>query len=372
MVPPELPGTFVRQAELAELVGWWEDGASGPAVITGRFGDGKSSVLEALAGEVRRRLGDTHSVRIESMGDVRPVVAEQLITELPPSGRALVVLDDTDAAEPGLLLEVVETLRTHEPRVGIAVAAQRADTLPPAWIRIPLRPLDLTQAIAIVNAVAGPGHEADAVQLLHASHGLPRLVRVLAQPLRNEPLSDVLALLQDQHFAPVYPSPQLVPSSELYPGGAEPAARELDVRIRAVSDELIRRLAATPELLYELSPRTFEELMAGLFERQGFDVTLTKQTHDGGYDLYLVQHTAAGRVLTLADMKRYRPDRKVGVGVVRELYGTVEMEHASAGLLATTSFFTAGAREFQQKLPFRLELKDYFDLVSLLRASEPH
>ena len=112
--------------------------------------------------------------------------------------------------------------------------------------------------------------------------------------------------------------------------------------------------------------------MAEVFERQGFEVALTKQTRDGGYDLYLVQHTAAGRVLTLADMKRYRADRKVGVGLVRELLGTVEIENASAGLLATTSFFTDDAKMYQERLPLPVWSSTItFDLASLLRSSTP-
>jgi restriction system protein len=370
ILPSEVAGTFVRQAELAELLAWWEERPSQPAVVTGRFGDGKSSVLEALGREVTGRLGDPHSVRFVSMGALRPMSAEQLIDGLPSNGRALIVLDDVDVASPRPLVEVVETVRMRAPQAAVAIAAQSADALPQGWIRVQLEPIDLEQTTAVVNGVAGAGRQADAAELLRASEGLPRLVRALADQLRDESLSDVLALLHDQHFAPVYPGPPQFPPSDRYPGTSQPVERELDVRVSDVSEELIRRLAARPELLYELTPRKFEELMAEIFERQGFEVRLTKQTRDGGYDLYLVQHTAAGSVLTLADMKRYRSDRKIGVGVVRELYGTVEKERASAGLLATTSFFTAGARQYQEELPFRLELKDYFDLVSLLRASE--
>jgi hypothetical protein len=76
------------------------------------------------------------------------------------------------------------------------------------------------------------------------------------------------------------------------------AARELDVRAWAVSDELIRVLAERPELMYELRPRQFEELLADIFARQGFDVELTQQTRDGGYDLWVVHHMPAGRLLT--------------------------------------------------------------------------
>ncbi|MFL5860651.1 MAG: restriction endonuclease, partial [Solirubrobacteraceae bacterium] len=63
------------------------------------------------------------------------------------------------------------------------------------------------------------------------------------------------------------------------------------------------------------------------------------------------------------------PSRNVGVGVVRQLYGVVEAKRASGGLLATTSFFSPDAKRFQEEIPFRLELKDYLDLVSMLQSA---
>jgi hypothetical protein len=57
------------------------------------------------------------------------------------------------------------------------------------------------------------------------------------------------------------------------------------------------------------------------------------------------------------DAKRNRRDRPVGVGVVRQLYGVVEAMKTSAGLLATTSFFSPDAKQFQEKIPFRLTLR---------------
>ena len=74
--------------------------------------------------------------------------------------------------------------------------------------------------------------------------------------------------------------------------------------------------------------------MAELYAREGFEVTLTKRTRDGGVDLFLVRYTSFGQLLTLVDTKRYRHDRPVGVGVVRELYGVVESLNASAGVVA--------------------------------------
>ena len=111
--------------------------------------------------------------------------------------------------------------------------------------------------------------------------------------------------------------------------------------------------------------------MAELYARQGFDVEELErqQTHDEGVDLYLVRHTSFGRLLILVDAKRYRADRPVGVGVVRQLYGVVGAKNASAGVVTTTSFSGRDARAFQERVPFRLGLQDYRDLQMMLHQA---
>lgn len=147
---------------------------------------------------------------------------------------------------------------------------------------------------------------------------------------------------------------------------------EIDVRVQAVSDALINRLAAEPSLMHRLNPRQFEELMAELYAREGFEVELTPPTRDGGVDLYLVRYTSFGRLLTIVEAKRHRADRTVGVGIVRQLYGVLEEKRANAGVVATTSFFSPAAKSFQKKIGLRLALQDYSDLREMLRnATSP-
>ena len=64
----------------------------------------------------------------------------------------------------------------------------------------------------------------------------------------------------------------------------------------------------------------------------------------------------------LVECKRYVPPDKVGVQIVRQLYGTVELKQATAGIMATTSFFTKGAKELQRELEHRMHLADYLQL----------
>jgi HJR/Mrr/RecB family endonuclease len=140
----------------------------------------------------------------------------------------------------------------------------------------------------------------------------------------------------------------------------------LTADVQQISAELIRYLALHPEKLNELNPRKFEELVAELFIDMGYEVDLTPATRDGGFDLRAVSKNEVGTALTLVECKRYTRDRKVGVELVRNLYGVVESESATKGLLVTTSFFTAEAQKFQQKREYRLGLADYRDVTDFL------
>ncbi|MES2920993.1 MAG: restriction endonuclease [Verrucomicrobiota bacterium] len=157
-------------------------------------------------------------------------------------------------------------------------------------------------------------------------------------------------------------SPQLVT-----PGGGRMFALE----VQQVSTELLAYFARHPEDLRHIEPRKFEELMAKIFEDQGYDVELTPPSRDGGRDLMLVQKASIGSILTLVECKRYAKGRPVGVEIVRSLYGVVEEERASKGLIATTSHFTKGAVDFRDRLRYRLELADYDRISSWLRPYSP-
>jgi restriction endonuclease Mrr len=52
---------------------------------------------------------------------------------------------------------------------------------------------------------------------------------------------------------------------------------------------------------------------------------------------------------------------------VRGLYGVVEMERATLGMLVTTSTFTKDAIELARTVEHRLALKDFTDVQNFLR-----
>ena len=132
----------------------------------------------------------------------------------------------------------------------------------------------------------------------------------------------------------------------------------------------MRKLTKRPEWVLDLHWRDFEQLIAEIFSRNGFDVTLTAPSRDRGVDIYALRHPAAGSMLYVVECKHFRPDRPVGPNLVRQLRGVVDRTGATYGVLATTSFFTAPAREEEQELAFRLSLRDFEDIASWI-AGEP-
>ncbi|MBU1723414.1 MAG: restriction endonuclease, partial [Gammaproteobacteria bacterium] len=92
----------------------------------------------------------------------------------------------------------------------------------------------------------------------------------------------------------------------------------------------------------------------------------TPASKDGGKDIYAARKDHLGSFLYVVECKKYAPDNPVGVGLIRQLNGVVQAERATAGILATTSFFTKGAKEFQARLSHQIGLKDYVGIQEWL------
>lgn len=138
--------------------------------------------------------------------------------------------------------------------------------------------------------------------------------------------------------------------------------------VSSVNTELLNKIKNDPRLLYKISSRQFEEIVAELLIERGFEVKLTKATCDGGVDIYVAQNNLLGSFLYLVECKQYSPEHKVGVNVLRSLYGSVEAKNATAGILVTTSYFSKPAITFQQPLTHKLSLVDFNILSDWLNS----
>lgn len=131
------------------------------------------------------------------------------------------------------------------------------------------------------------------------------------------------------------------------------------IDVSEVNDWMLNELSKNPADLYQLSSRRFEELIAEIFMRKGYDVELTPATRDGGKDIYVARKDDFGSFLYLVECKKNNPNNKVGVKVIRDLYGVLSKEKATYGIVVTTSDFTKPAQEFQQDLKFQMSLKNF-------------
>ena len=129
-----------------------------------------------------------------------------------------------------------------------------------------------------------------------------------------------------------------------------PQQRAIITRLGHSSSDLIRAAHHNPDVLYSADPRAFEEMVAYIFSKYGFQVELTKQTRDGGRDIIAVKTDELGTSLKyLVECKRYAKDRPVSVEIVRALYGVHQAEGANKSMIVTTSRYTSDAHAFTKR-----------------------
>jgi restriction endonuclease Mrr len=154
---------------------------------------------------------------------------------------------------------------------------------------------------------------------------------------------------------------------ELYSEPDSEEQEEPNLIITTIDDEIKKYLRRHPMKLYELSPRKFEELVASILKDLGFDVELTQATRDGGRDIIAHVRNAVCSYLTHIECKRYAPDNKVGVGIIREVIGVHNIRRATKSVIVTTSFFSSDAIKEAQMMENQLDLKDFNDLKTWLQ-----
>ena len=151
----------------------------------------------------------------------------------------------------------------------------------------------------------------------------------------------------------------ILPSKEIvYP------SKEIITEVSIIKESIIDEIYKNPELVYNMSPRQFEELIAELYDKLGYKVELTKTTRDGGKDIIIYSDGPTGHNMYYVECKMYKKDNKIDVELVRSFYGVVEASRATAGILVTSSSFTKDAKEFEKQVYRRLTLLDYMDLLS--------
>lgn len=124
----------------------------------------------------------------------------------------------------------------------------------------------------------------------------------------------------------------------------------------------------SPAALNEMTWREFEGLIQEAFRLRGYSVRrVGGDGPDGGVDLILDR----GAEKVLVQCKQWRAMR-VGVSVVRELYGVMAAQGAAAGIVVTSGSFTPDAVEFASGRNVRLIAgPELMELIREAKASAP-
>lgn len=113
--------------------------------------------------------------------------------------------------------------------------------------------------------------------------------------------------------------------------------------------------------LLDMSWREFEMLVGEVFRQRGFTVVeMGGNGPDGGVDLVLKKHNETH----LVQCKQWKAF-KVGVQVVRELFGVMAAKGAVSGYVVTSGVFTSEAKAFADGL--NIELIDGPKLTNMLQ-----
>jgi restriction system protein len=336
--------------------------ATGQVFLHGPTGVGKTALAAEFA---HRHMADFRGVHyLPSLTELDTPedaarAAEITADHFEPQSRALIVVEDVSDADPIGTSVFVQTLRDMRSRARFILTSRMALVMPNRWLDIALGGLPDAEMTALLGEQDLGA--ADIHALLSRAGGNPLLAMTIADlARRGEGLEQLLARLDPA----TYPGILGPDGRPLGPEGQPP--EPVEVALRAMSAELLESIKQDPNRVHALSSRGFEEFVAALYEKHGFEVELTPASRDGGFDLYAVRYEPFGKVVTIVECKRNAPHRPVGVELVRSLYGAVEDKGASVGVLATTSSFTSGAKALQERHGFRLALQDWFDLQDML------
>ncbi len=226
------------------------------------------------------------------------------------------------------------------------------------------------EASLLVNALLGESIEAkyskDVKKLLDIVHNSPLGIVAAINLLKVGKLSmkEIVSKLYSQlnYYNFIFEEEQ---SSKII----LPEIPEIITEVKLINTSLTEKVKADPNYIYSMTSRQFEEFVAELFERDGYNVSLTKQTRDGGKDLFIVENRRFGRFLYYLECKRFSPEIPVGVRFVRELYGTVIADRATAGLIVTSSYFSKEAIKFTEQVKNQMSLMEFIDLKKWISST---
>jgi restriction system protein len=359
---PEFPAQFLeREQELAQLHKFFSNEDQQVIAIQAPPGAGKTTLISAFAAEAEQKFpGGIYFAKgysVESPAQFASRVFPRRLRR-----RALLIIDDADLIPIEWQAEI-DAVSRSQPKLDVLVAL-RSGAVPhyaPTAI-LPLKLLMWDDFQRIIGEHLSKADRAAADKLWDIFGGSPLVATLAGEFLRsnNVPLNEFVdALRPFKHSGILGPDGKPISSDS-------GRSKQIILEVTEVNARLLDAIKNDPSIFYTLGARKFEEIVAELLTQKGYRVSLTPASKDGGFDMYAARKDALGEFLFLVECKKYAPNHKVGVQLVRALHGVVQNERATAGVIATTSFFTRGAKEFQEDVAHQMKLADYVELQKWL------
>lgn len=350
---------IIRRDELEEILDIVKKNPYGKIIVTGAAGSGKSFLLNVVGKSLEEQ---GLKIRYERME-----LASELRYSNGYDGTACLIdgLDEIYRNQ-----QIIEHIKYGK---GCYICTAKENRFEINFdYEIKLNPLTDKQILLLIGdylgtSVSSEKNLEDIIRKLDKQNLTPRsIVNLIHSKMKGDGFSEYfLDFEKDIHQLYTYKGgvslkhPEIVvPERKIIKVPAE-----LKNDIKVITHSLVDRVALRPEILQEITPRQFEELVCELFERKGYNVQLTKQTRDGGKDLIVLNNSLLGDLVIYAECKKRSPVHPVNVGLVRQLYGTIEADRATAGIMITNSYFSRDARRFQQSIKTRMNLIDYSELM---------
>jgi len=124
---------------------------------------------------------------------------------------------------------------------------------------------------------------------------------------------------------------------------------ENGVIVEKVESPLLAKIKKNKSVIFDITPRDFEKVVAEIYYNLGFDVELTPVAKDGGKDIIVVGNENGQPFVHLIECKRHSTRNPVGVSIVREFDSIVRREKANRGIIVATAHFTKDAKKEKEK-----------------------
>jgi len=132
--------------------------------------------------------------------------------------------------------------------------------------------------------------------------------------------------------------------------------------------DIVKEVSTLGAIPPDMNWQGFEDLVAEILRRHDWEISPLARTRDGGIDILAVRDLQPGlRTELIVQCKPpTNPANKVGVQVVRELWGVWDTTKATHAMIATSSYFTSPAR--QQASCWNMNLSDQDRIVEWCRS----